>query len=533
MSHLLKRIDLYGEKVKFYIKNEETINTVHGGLLTIITIAVIAYATWLIGNDIFYKRTPTAYTESFIQKNFPLVNVNRTNFPFALQVYDIDNNVVEDDRIFKMTMFYMENFIDPDNPTVGTGSQIELELEPCQYYHFPNVTKDDFIGAGLPSFKCAKNDSIPVFGYFSENKCNNIRIKLSMCSSGNCVSEKEILDYMKIRKINLNLIYLSPFLINSNFSQPVQNSINLQYFFAQTTMAKAIQFGLEQNTLVTDSGSLFEQSGSQNFLKLTLLKSLDSIDIDDTNKDLIIMDIYSSNMANTYYRKYIKIPDILATIGGLMSVFFTVFGIINIVFARMNKYLLVINSVFDVENLGKVQRSSRPSISKYIEVKSARLDSPKPHHSLCIKNMSASDSNDCSFIPLRETSEKIKNILGKRSEIHFSPIEAFKVIICRRWVYNSDLKERIRKYDIGVKEIKWYFDHVYVIKKLEEFELLKRILFSAGQLRIYDVLKKLKTNETVEVKELDSLEDDLKNLILVENKTNVEQNLIELIDKVY
>jgi hypothetical protein len=86
-------------------------------------------------------------------------------------------------------------------------------------------------------------------------------------------------------------------------------------------------------------------------------------------------------------------------------------------------------------------------------------------------------------ISYNRTTEKIKKLFKNRKKLSFNYFEKLKMFICRK-CYKSFPKvfiEKSNKYDVGVHFINSYFDLVRIIKKLIEFDLLKKVLFSKNK----------------------------------------------------
>jgi hypothetical protein len=173
-----------------------------------------------------------------------------------------------------------------------------------------------------------------------------------MCYKTNdCLPIEDITSYMKSIRLNLNIIYLEPFLENTSFDNPLQHAVTSKYIYAQSLLSKAMSFGLDQNYLNTDYGLIINDFQTKDFLKLGVINPTDPLDIDDDTRALITFELYSSNRYTNLFRTYIKIPDIVASVGGLMGIGQVLFGYMNLLFSRLNRNLLTINKVFNLDNL--------------------------------------------------------------------------------------------------------------------------------------------------------------------------------------
>jgi hypothetical protein len=532
----LKHIDFFGEKVKIYINKKEAVPTSIGGFFTITLIALLTTAAWVIGNDIFYRKSPFSYQESLIAQFYPAMNMTRQNFPFGLVVTDWDGAPVQDDRIFVLELTHYE-YKTYDNGSYYVANETNIELEPCEFKHFPNITEKQFIKSDLGFYQCLKVDSLELVGYWAENHFKYLEIRLSMCYRTNdCLPIEDIAGYIKSKRLNLNFIYLEPFLENTNFDDPLQHAVSVKYIFAQTLISKAMSFGLDQNYLNTDYGLIINDFQTKDFLKLGVVTPADPVDIDDETRALITFEIYSSNKYTNLFRIYIKIPDVVASVGGLMGIGQVIFGYMNLLFSRLNRNLLTINKVFNLDNptnndkldMSIVKGKKYKKTSQQLDIKELKYE----YDESMKRYIHVRGSMDSEILPYNKKAENIKKLFKQRTTLNFNIKESLVMLFCRRceFKFSEGLRDKIIKYERGVNFVKIYYDLINIIKRLEELELLKKVLFTDNQLRLFDVLRKLKTNEQMDDEKLELLDQDLKNIWEMNDKSIVDENLYCLLD---
>jgi hypothetical protein len=532
----LKHIDFFGERVKIYINKQEAVPTSLGGLFTLTMIALLTAAAWVIGNDVFYRKSPFSYQESLIAQFYPAMNMTRQNFPFGLAVADWDGAPIKDDRVFVLELTYYE-YKTYDNGSYYVANETNIELEPCEFKHFPNITEEQFTKSDLGIYQCLKLDSLELVGYWTEDYFKYLEIRLSMCyKSNDCLPVEDIASYIKSIRINLNFIYLEPFLENTNFDDPLQHAVTLKYIYAQSLLSKSMSFGLDQNYLNTDYGLIINDFQTTDFLKLGVVNPTDPLDIDDEKRALIIFEIYSSNKYTNLFRTYIKIPDIVASVGGLMGIGQVIFGYMNLLFSRLNRNLLTINKVFNLDNLANSDKPDISIIKEKVNKKSSQqlnIKELKYEYDESLKRyIHVRGSMDSDILPYYKKAENIKNLFKKRTTLSFDMKETLLVLFCRscRFKFSERLRDKMIKYEKGVNFVKIYYDLINIIKRLEELELLKKVLFTDNQLRLFDILRKLKTNEQMDDEKLEFLDQDLKNMWEMNDKSIVDENLYCLLD---
>ena len=74
MEKFLKGIDIFGVKIELYLNQQSKSTTIIGGILCIIVTTLIITATWVIGNDIFYKLQPSLVIQNqLIHNNWNII----------------------------------------------------------------------------------------------------------------------------------------------------------------------------------------------------------------------------------------------------------------------------------------------------------------------------------------------------------------------------------------------------------------------------------------------------------------------------
>ena len=80
-SNSLRKIDIFGTKFGFKIKNEESYKTVFGGILTIMSIITTVIFAVFFGQDFYYRINPSVYSDSMVPEKYdPPETLTSENF---------------------------------------------------------------------------------------------------------------------------------------------------------------------------------------------------------------------------------------------------------------------------------------------------------------------------------------------------------------------------------------------------------------------------------------------------------------------
>lgn len=291
---------------------------------------------------------------------------------------------------------------------------------------------------------------------------------------------------------------------------------------------KITSFQIQNNIIETDSGLFFEDKSSTEFLSL-LETSTDSTNNHYYDKDRVIFVIYSSNISNYTFRKYIKVPDILASLGGLTDILCFIFGLINFPFCEINRNCGVIDLLFKHDELKKPNNSinfqknyddkkSKFSIKNDVNYKSVNNISRKISMENLSKltkksinsnhyiqtNLNYLNKNMCNshytnnvflkykeYLKLNKFKKSSSTFSIENELLNFSMTKYDKLnIVCRKIKKcQSNQNQKIILYEKFIPYIENLFDYSNVLKVIKEFEYFKKIYFTENQQKIFSLIK--------------------------------------------
>jgi hypothetical protein len=305
-----------------------------------------------------------------------------------------------------------------------------------------------------------------------------------------------------------------------NYSFPISSVSQNIYKYFDTDKYKILEYMIQKDQVFTDEGFLLTDINGVDFFKLDEF-SIDTTNYDPSTRQLMSCFIYASNKSNLFYRKYIKISEIVASLGGLIKVFPLIFSVLNLTFSRINRYNMMIEEIFDFDLKEESILSKQTKIQKIEVIKnsnskqtsSANIMEFTNNSNTSSKNLPLKEKKSCTstfFKPNlqlkstiqhnQEVLEQIIEIVNKKNktcELKFSFFETLKISFgCI--LFNNHGKEFRRKllfYNLGKGKIMEYFDIINLVRILEEFERLKKIMLTKNQLSIFQLNKKQKLSD--------------------------------------
>lgn len=363
----MKKIDIYGEPVEILINKKHFIKTTIGGFLTILTIFLVLTFTWFIGKDIIYKENPISYTQNNIFEKYFNFNITNNNFPFSFALTDDNNIPLFDDSYLKIKLYYYTYGINETNVKYQLFSKSEIPLKACEYSDFPNITHKEFEYAQLSFTFCPKDFNFNLKGYWNEEILSFLQISIERCKNTTilienisaeknltnlninqiliCKSNEQIGNYISSTTANLNIYYIDTKVMINNNNKPIEHMTKASYKYLIPEYSKKTIFQIQHHSVNTDDGFIFESTNEQMFFKM-VEDFTDLSMISNELEQFIVFEIYSSNNQQIYFRRYVKVSDILASMGGMLKVFSILFFYLNIIFSQVQKYVSIINEVF-------------------------------------------------------------------------------------------------------------------------------------------------------------------------------------------
>lgn len=466
----LKCLDFFGERIQLSLNNKNSGQTILGGTLFLISIILVALSSWFIGKDIYFKRHPINNQQTIVKGSYPEVNLNSSSFPIAVSLQDINAQFLNDPRYLQIKLNYYE-FNTLENGSFVLINSTDVEIAKCRYEDFPKLDKLFFDNFRLKNYLCPQQN-INLHGYWSELSLAYLNIEIYACDYTNhpyiCATKEDIDNYISNNSISVNLAILDNVISFDNYNNPLTPFLSNPYKFLTKEM-KISNIMIQQNQIFTDGGFIFEDYSSINYLKALTLFDDTSL-YDESMKQFARLEIYSSNQSLVTYRRYIKIPDILAFVGGILKLVNLLFYYINLKFSQISKFWTVINNLYDLIkdketnfNLNfntNLNETNNHNFHQKIKVVKKDQDLKIINNRLVVKR-----NNDFVMgnLKLGRHEQDIKKI----KLTFFEYIQ----IICKR---TSNIKPHVKVYNKFRKRIRQYFDLLYIIKNIIEFQNFKK-----------------------------------------------------------
>ena len=344
-KYLISQIDIIGRQPVLRIDDMPRIQTLLGGLLCILVYCLFILASLYFGQELVYRVLPKVIeTERAINKN-DIIYLSKEQFLF---IFSLSNkaNYLNPNSYLDINL-YMKTI---ENNVVSSN---KIELGNCKSNDFPIVKNDySFKNLDIVNFICAKNlDKIYyIKGTDKFNKYSYLELIINSCSGNNCKSEEEIENILN--NFHLSIFYHDKkydFRKFKDFSNDILNEFDITF---SKNHHKKIEVFLGLSKIYTDVGYFFEIFKKKELHTIKNIKEY-IYDANSPTKYNLTIDFKMDNTKSEIYRKYYKIQNWIAELGGLIRAMTLIATLINYFNDKASYYELLINKLFDVDDIIK------------------------------------------------------------------------------------------------------------------------------------------------------------------------------------
>lgn len=349
MSKLLMHCDMFGYKPCLQIKNSNSLKTVLGATVSLIVIALIITSIWIFGKDVILREEPSVITTTYNDPDPLRINLTDDNFMFALGMTYANKTYFIDDRIVTINAQRITALRNGDGSQELTVE--DIEIEPCSRKNI-SVIPEYFKNMNLSTLLCMKNGTTYITGDWGQREYTYLHFGFSRCkntteNNNHCLSKEEA----SLEGGYISMYMSDNLIIPTNFSYPFISYGKNMYDTVSDNIYKEFNIYLETLQISSDKGWLLKDISHESNFKVYKTKSM--WDFRNTTGTLF----YSLNFRCSLERlllsrKYVKLQDISASVGGVSNFLFILGEMLVYYFGKLqfNEYMTeVFSNMFDSE----------------------------------------------------------------------------------------------------------------------------------------------------------------------------------------
>ena len=318
IRNFFSAINFFKTPVRFKINKQDFYSSKSGEIMSLTIIALVLYM--LLTNDVFLRINPEISERSFSAIENPSFNFSIDNFFLAIKLADGYGQAFDpDSRMFKFRAVYNIYSVKNDSQGLTPDLILQKDLIPCNTSAYKKVELYSKLLEIHPNSFCLPETKLMISGGYSQPKISKLNINLEPCknSSENNFSCKPIEEI----KTFLNGKFFGYAVLGNqvdldNYEKPIQENFLTSFKLIVPSMRKRTLLYLEKIILKTNDGFF-----GDNLQEIESFKpGSEQDDFDYTNQNYIFqLLLLSSNVQKIYNRRYKKIQEVFANLGGILN----------------------------------------------------------------------------------------------------------------------------------------------------------------------------------------------------------------------
>jgi hypothetical protein len=509
LIHCLKLTDIFGVEPKLLYNNSSKHTTVLGGILSILVGITFALGFYAFGKEIFLKELPTTIFSNEYRTSPERFNLTQDKFNFFIGVQNTNVEYYIDPSIINVKVA-LEKYtkVKSANGDVSFKfDSVKFDTEPCDLErHFGNLGylfKDQPLNKLLCVDPKAYKQMF-IEGTFGQDTYNYIQVQLSACENSTipgspiCKSEENIKKALGGGFFVLNLIDT---IYNPKNYSSVNEYILRDYF---TTMSsnyfKEFTFFYRNVDYVTDRGFLIEDEVTDKFLSLENSREL--IDLRISPKIFLVANIRLSNFKDKHLRRYVKIQEVVAQIGGLIKGIILFIHILFSAYAKTEYYLELANSLY----FFSPESSNNKIFDQEITRKNIFDSNKSCIRMLHSKTLEPNITTNNFVEPQENKFTKVGKILNENKNLKISSsfVKTLKIIM----PINTKSQNVMFARNV-IKSIKSNNNIKNLLRLFDDFSQFKNFLLNEDQKKLFDLNSKILVYDEAERNETTLYKQDI------------------------
>ena len=488
MKAALNAVDVFGITFQLRTMKKSKFSTALGGCLSLLFLFLIALFSIFFGNDFYNKTNPNVVSSEKVYREANKIDIMKSDFEIMFRIEDQLRNFLEPETI----PYYIEvgyNYLVQEQ----SGSQktkFWSIVNPKRCSETRAAKNKNFADINLTLWLCfdwealhskakniSKNPNVSLeFGGTPEEKDMG-RFRISMFSSKyddnfkiiDQYSNKALSDWGIKHNPGLLLRYPNSVVDGDSFENPLNEVYKQERFLLKPEMYRREKRIMKKVNLEDDKGWIFPKNETKTALMQESVSTEylnHNMNIENVEKSVYVAYIELANNEIDVRRKYMKIQDLAALVGGVMKLFFSSFSAISGFYAFYYRSLELFNLLYNLEK-------EKPNLVELIP--SAEINS------------------------LSE--EKVNNLVKvkDKKQATVSPIKNFSIGILSfylrfLWRQSTEAKERVKIFEAMKDYLDERFDLEFLLRHYDRFDQLVDIIMTVEQKEELNTRKKTNTS---------------------------------------
>jgi hypothetical protein len=379
---IFETMDVFSKSFEFTFGGKDKFKSYIGGYFTFFTFFIVIYLIWLLGKEILYRNLPKDYQVISIRdspQNLTLM------VPTGFMIQDNRGNIKKDyERFITFEAKYYNKarvngtFIDAEPPKT-------LLMRECKSSDFSDEVYTSFVTLQMDSAQCLDEREQVLGGDFTTDFVKFVSIRITPCFNTTerqyCPAE-ESFKFLNVKNLVVSLKSEKILYTSADYAKPVKKIINEDNILIDPYIFNFPKYQMYEFNVQTDDGLIGQSTSIKSYYEYTFLNDIitafdNNGNIPTRNEDLILYEytFFESSNIKTQIRSYLKLTDVLASLGGLLKVYIIVF---NFVFHKIYERIMYEQVITRLFNFEKVSINSQPKKRRAIANTNGKLPGVAP-----------------------------------------------------------------------------------------------------------------------------------------------------------
>ena len=339
---LFYQIDCFKVPFHLFFRNRRKSSTIKGSLFSLIIYAIIPYLFFT--SNLILKTNPNVIDQMTTEDHAPLIELNPENFEIVAGVTNSLGKAFNDPSIFKIQFVQIEIGFD-----WATESKKILKTEVknttlCRHHVFQD--HDAVEQFEFENYTCVENGNFELEGGFVERMVKAVVVMISYCNNDTdgiiCKSQGEINNFFKDK--GLWLYFQDDIYEVSNYEKPIKKNWRIQSIQC-AAVPRIVDIYLKKLIFINDDQVIFSNDKTSIGFMKERVEALSGFQMIDS--PVISMNFFSSKNNQKTYRKYQKLMELIANIGGVINVLLIIGNVLTGMQNQLEMQNSVMNSIYD------------------------------------------------------------------------------------------------------------------------------------------------------------------------------------------
>jgi len=345
MKDFFINIDLFGYSPTLSIRKQLYYQTFFGGILTLIFILTGIATIIFFSLPLFEKDSPSVNLSTDI---FP--NPNRldyfNNFEFIIGIQNSDYITEINEKIFQAEGILFKTIV---NDSGIFNIRKSILLTSCDKALKNSTNEYLFSKLNLKGYYCIspeEKEELYIKEHWGNDGFSMIQIKFIDCdnSTGNCASKEEVESFL--HSADMSFFIINNLVSTKNYKQPFSKTINEKSLkVSESYKVSLIQY-IKHIRIENDDNLIITSNHSVNSFCLGDFTS--NIVFERDSDTFMSLSIQLDNIIEKFQRKYYKIQDVGAQVGGIINALYMIILIILKFYERNSYFEFLINNFFEI-----------------------------------------------------------------------------------------------------------------------------------------------------------------------------------------